>query len=306
MDSRRLAIPIYLNQRIVFDLLATVEGGFSELQTVRSSESSSSGEQREVAGQIGLSNAFAFLGVGLKGSRGHKNGAETQREVSEERVFTPASLFSRLRDALIDTKLLQVLEGGEWGVQSVHTGTFVEFPAVLRRNPLTEALEGFMRLAEWARVLQTSTTDGTSSKPKSSGKKALATPTSNVDRGVELIKALLDGLNQANTTDLLATVDGGSVRAVVPVALDFFSDKTPATIIDGQFIVLGKVVQVVSESGDAIDLLRGTNLGSISHEMISQLVGAFKALPQHGFRFPEVITQIEGPALQVIPIAIYA
>ena len=29
MNSRQLSIPIYLNQRIVFDLLAIVEGGFS-------------------------------------------------------------------------------------------------------------------------------------------------------------------------------------------------------------------------------------------------------------------------------------
>jgi hypothetical protein len=38
MENRRLGIPICLNQRVVFALLAITEGGFSQLRSIKSYE----------------------------------------------------------------------------------------------------------------------------------------------------------------------------------------------------------------------------------------------------------------------------
>lgn len=40
-DPKELCIPIYLNQKIVFDLLAVQEDGFSQLSTLHTSNSNS-------------------------------------------------------------------------------------------------------------------------------------------------------------------------------------------------------------------------------------------------------------------------
>jgi len=40
-DPKELCIPIYLNQKIVFDLLAVQEDGFSQLSTLHTSTSNS-------------------------------------------------------------------------------------------------------------------------------------------------------------------------------------------------------------------------------------------------------------------------
>ncbi|WP_348980999.1 hypothetical protein, partial [Dehalobacter sp. TeCB1] len=106
MEGRRLAIPIYLNQRIVFDLLAIVEGGFSQLQTIKKAESDEKGSNSEISGEVGTKNVFAFLNLGLKAGLNQKDTQSMQKHVQEDRVFTPASLFSRLRDNLIERKLL--------------------------------------------------------------------------------------------------------------------------------------------------------------------------------------------------------
>ena len=37
IDKNKLTIPIYLNTKIVFDMLATIEDGFSEVKNIQTS-----------------------------------------------------------------------------------------------------------------------------------------------------------------------------------------------------------------------------------------------------------------------------
>jgi hypothetical protein len=145
MDSRQLSIPIYLNQRIVFDLLAIAQNGFSEFRTIRTSDSDAQHVQNAAEGQIGVSNVFAFLGLRLKGSRARENSTERQQEVTEERVFTPTSLFSALRDVLLENDLIHDLDN-DCDNEYLSPGRFVEFSAILRKNPFVEAIEGMIQL----------------------------------------------------------------------------------------------------------------------------------------------------------------
>lgn len=39
IDKSKLTIPIYLNTKIVFDMLATIEDGFSEVKNIQTSKS---------------------------------------------------------------------------------------------------------------------------------------------------------------------------------------------------------------------------------------------------------------------------
>ena len=71
--SDTLVIPIYLNQRTVFDMLAMLEDGFSHLETVQTSRKRGSTTEGGGEAEIGASNIFALLGVSLKGHlRGKK------------------------------------------------------------------------------------------------------------------------------------------------------------------------------------------------------------------------------------------
>ena len=68
VDSEKLTIPIYLNTKIVFDMLATMEDGFSEIRNVQIS--SELGRETSVSADIGAGNVFAWLnfGAGAKAS----------------------------------------------------------------------------------------------------------------------------------------------------------------------------------------------------------------------------------------------
>lgn len=150
MDTRDLPVPLYLNQQAVFDLLAVIEDGFSQLRAVKTSSSESEKGKDEVGGEIGVSNVFAFLGVKLKGGVSSESGSDRKREVSEERVFTPASLFAKLRAALIERGLLTDLDTVEHG--ALAPGQFVEFSGILRKNPVVAAMEGMIQLIETAQL----------------------------------------------------------------------------------------------------------------------------------------------------------
>ena len=96
------------------------------------------------------------------------------------------------------------------------------------------------------------------------------------------------------------------VNVVLSAKIDYFSDRNATEIIDGETRVLGKVVRVVRmDSSDSINLLRKTSLARFDSSILNQFKGDFVGMEKHGMKFPEIVTEIKGPALQVIPIAIF-
>src|SRR4029453_7860030 len=127
------SVAVYLNQAVVFDLLAIIEDGMAQVSTIKTSESKKAGGE---AG-IGASNVFALLGISLKGAVENVGG----REVTHERVHTPTSLFSKVRNHLRKAKLVHDLTGVSANLADARPGHFVEVEVRLRRNPLVDALE---------------------------------------------------------------------------------------------------------------------------------------------------------------------
>jgi hypothetical protein len=292
MEGRQLAIPIYLNQRIVFDLLAIVEEGFSQLQTIKKSETGEQTSKAEVSGEVGTKNVFAFLNLGLKANLNQKDLQTTQKQVQEDRVFTPSSLFSRLRDNLIERKLLVSVDDS-FSEEALEPGAFIEFSGVLRKNPMVANMEGIIQMMEVA-LLFTVTPGKQKSKPE--------------QETLTQMKKFASMLKQTGSLDLVANlVVKPDVKAVIPVQLEYFSNQSPADIIDGQFVVLGKVVRYIPESSkESVSLLRGTPLAYLPEENLLQFVEAFNSLSSNISTPSEFTTQIPGPALLVVPIAVYA
>ena len=70
--------------------------------------------------------------------------------------------------------------------------------------------------------------------------------------------------------------------------------------------MLGKVIWAIEADFDeTINLLRKTSFGHIENRVFDQLGDAFEDQEEVGLRFPKLVTEIEGPALQIVPIAIF-
>ncbi len=89
-------VPLYLNQKYVFSVLAMMEGGYAQLESVKATRLDQEERSSKLSGEVGVTNAFAFLGVKLTGERGSQRQSGDAEERSSERVHTPDSLFARL------------------------------------------------------------------------------------------------------------------------------------------------------------------------------------------------------------------
>ena len=76
-------------------------------------------------------------------------------------------------------------------------------------------------------------------------------------------------------------------------------------IIDGQYRVLGKIVQIHSDEGE-ISLLRNTAFSKLQIDKLEEFKKAFQepSLAQF-FSNNEFITSVNAPVIMVIPIAIF-
>ncbi len=106
---------------------------------------------------------------------------------------------------------------------------------------------------------------------------------------------------------MITSKSSAGVTAVVTLEKSSLNDPMMSDLVDGRFKVLGKVIRSVSDPSDSISLIRNNVLSNLPRHLRESLSDMFRGLgSEHGFSMPEVRWQIEGPAIQVLPIAIYA
>lgn len=297
MKSTDLCIPIYLNQQIVFDSLAVFDDGFSRLSTIKTASGETESTKSGLGASIGVSNVFALLGISFSGERGKGKEKQEQVEVNQEKVHTPTSLFAKLRIKLQDQELLKQIESTD-AFDKVENGDFVEFKAVLRKNPLVDTIEAFKQLMGVVTLF-----DDKPSNEKVSQKGSR--PKNPNQIMLQQMDGMLSALSQSNSIEIVGElVLTPDIRAVLTTKLDFFTSGGATEIIDGEFRVMGKVIRKIG-TGESINLLRKTTFGRFDPKILSQFSSGFDGAESAGIRLPEFVTEIEAPALQVIPIAIF-
>ena len=296
IDPPDLIVPVYLNQRMVFDLVAMLQDGIATVTRVSEARHDSETEAAEFAGGFGLSQALSsLLKVDLSGKFSGRSEGSVERNTSSERVHTPASLFFALRNDLLRAKVLRVHSTN--GLPQ--PGDFVEFAGALKRNPLIEGLDSVIQMLDL--VIAVSETD----KPQRAGKRAQ--PPNEQERVRAQLDSLLTSLKTGGTGDLVAELDKGSGRALLTVEDQFLNDPSLSDLVDGQFRVIGKVIRSVSDASGSISLLRKTAIGRAPPDVLQKVVGAFAGLQkEHGFTMPSMEVDVKGPVFQVLPLAIFA
>ena len=83
----------------------------------------------------------------------------------------------------------------------------------------------------------------------------------------------------------------------------FFYGNT-SEIVDVRFKVLGKVAKVCN-ANEKIDLLRNTSLSIFKENFLKEMLSGFNTDSNQEIKMDNLKTTVEGPALLIIPIAIY-
>lgn len=300
-------LPVYLNQVVVFDMVAMLNDGLVTVSTVQSRIESADTEQTRIQARFGLSEALASLfTVGVEGQRerGSRDTAEDTR--SEQRVHTPASLLKKLRDSLAEADSLGTLDG------EVQSGHIIEFECLLRRNPVLQAFNQMIQGMETAQAFAShAPTPQLHQEPHRNRKhlsKATA-PDPEAEAGQRfsvMAKQFRDIFKAGGTTDLLADGIGTDMRAVLTLDERYLNDPLMADLVDGQFRVLGKVIRVIRAEEGGISLLRKTAFSSMQAEMVTELLGNFeRSLSESSVSIPKLEWFVSAPVVHVLPIGIY-
>ena len=299
--SSDLPIALYLNQRVTFDVLASLEGGFSHFTTIQTTSTGESSTEMSGEAKLGVSNVFALLGVEFGGSQ--QTGQKRSESAKEEIVHTPASLFARLRKDLRVRRLVRGISSSS-DLKVVRPGEFVEFEATLRKSPFVELLSAFSILVPLMELAEPST-DQTAART-GRGKKTSMGQRGQAQDSTATIKRQIDLFLSAVTTegsyDLIAEVD--EMRIILTTEPGYFIDPSMNDTIDGTFRVFGKAIRILPDDTEGISLLRKTALGKFG-DVVGELGLAMASIQSSGFTGP-VETEIRGPAMQVIPIAIFS
>ncbi|HCY86501.1 MAG TPA: hypothetical protein DHV36_15305 [Desulfobacteraceae bacterium] len=291
MDQNDLIIPVYLNQRVVFDLVAVLEGGIASVTQVSKTQTELEGQREQIGASFGVSNALSsLLKIDLTGKRANQSSDESSKTTTEDRIHTPVSLFIALRSILHEKKYLKNIESEK----EVVPGDLIEFSTVLKRNPLVETLESFVELIDMVKVFER--------KPnKGKGKQ-----NDEFYRIKNQIVTLLSSLKNSESLDLTTPPLKSSHRAVVSIETKNLNDPSMSDLVDGTFRVVGKVTRSIKNSNDSISLNRKSAFNRLPISVLEEFKKAFQAPALAEMDFPELEWEIKGPAIQVLPIAIFA
>lgn len=275
-------VPIYLNQKVVFDIVATMNDGLSQIKRITTNES----KESSVEGELGTKNIFALFGVSLSGGR--TKGENSQRE--EEKIHTPSSLFNMMKEQLKDEGIVTTIKTKE-DFDGISPGDFIEIEGVIEQNPIIEVLNSASQMLELATVF-TDVPAKNAKKEKDENKKILSQ-----------IRTLQKGLQNNDMVDLICKTESDySFKAVMPVYLNYFFNNNMNEIVDGKFKVFGKVTSKCVDRG--ISLMRNTGFTLVKKDSLEKIFKDMETTDED-IEITGMTTMVEPPAIIVMPIAIY-
>lgn len=288
-----LIVPIYINEKIVIDMLAIIDDGFSKVSQINSVENIDNIKKNTVGVDISANSIISkFLKIDFKGDIANQKTTQRNNSTSKEKVHTNVSLLSKFRRYISENKILK----NNFDIGKLTIGDFVELEGELQKNPLIEFLDAFVDIYKLVDIFSEEIQLGNKNKSKIQEKEN--------QKVIKQIKSFSDELKHSDTIDFILSSEQGEI--VLSTQEQYLSNDNISEILGGTFKVLGKVIAICENDSNSINLLRKTTLSLLSEEMLEEVFAGFKSGEVEQFNLPEFKTKIKGPAMIVIPIAIYS
>ena len=288
IKSDRLIIPVYINEKIVLDMLAIIEDGFSMVSQINYTEHTENNSVQKADAEISTSTTLLskLLKIDVSGGLSHEGNRGQNENIIKEKVHTNVSLLSKFRSFLVEQKILK----SDLDFSKMQVGDFIEVEGELQKNPIINYMDSFIDLFRMVDIF-TEQPQTKKSKPRE-------------DETVTQIKSFAEELKHSGTIDFILSDEKGTT--VLSVQEQYLANDNISEIIGGHFKVLGKVISICKEDTENIDLLRKTSLTILQEDLLNDMFSGFKTEDMKQFNLPELKTKIISPAVIVITIAIYA
>jgi uncharacterized protein YjgD (DUF1641 family) len=294
MDVNQLMIPVYINEKIVLDMLAIIEDGFSTVSQVSYSDHKENSNAQKIEAGVSTSASILskLLKIDLKGELSHSGNCGETENTTKEKVHTNVSLLSKFRAFLTDANILK----SGFDISNMKIGDFIEVEGELQKNPLINCMDIFVDMLRMADIF--------AEKPQLNAKTQAKAQKQQQDETMKKIKSFASELKHSGTVDFILSDSAGTV--VLSAQEQYLSNDNISEILGGHFKVLGKVIAICSDKTESIDLLRKTTLSILPHDLLADMFLCLQNEDMKQYNLPELKTEISGPAVIVIPVAIYA
>lgn len=305
-------MPIYLNKFLVLELYSffidgTIEstsirlshdnlGAFKFQKSNKNGETSSgkisgsksiSGIEKECNFTNDCSNSTSNEFVGnLEGRNTNKN------EITLKKISTNFSTFNNLRDIMIKDNMFKEITQEHIINKKVKCGEYVEFKAIIESINLLNDVNNLIDILE-------------SYDCKELDKLIKEKTYTNYSVILKELKLLSSYLCKNNTINMIMNMSQS--HAVLNVNLNYFSDKNSYVYdtCDAECRIFGKVIRT-PVNNENICLLSKTGMTNYYREFLESLQPYLEILNENHIITPKsFIVDVEFPAIQVIPIAMY-
>lgn len=283
-------LPLYLNQRFVYDILAIKNDGFTEFFEIKDKIGNSNEQDANIKATLGTNNDFALIQANLDGEINTKTSNDNNNEKSYKKTHTPTSLFMQVYQYLNENKKITKLENLS-DIDTVDSGDFVEIKSNIELNTIVEFFETLDKVID--------ITEAFSSFSSIDSKKTIKrSPLSNMKK---LIENTLKALVNENNNVKYGICKLEEKELVVKLNKDYFINSDYSEIKNGKFKIIGKVLEIIPE-GESILLNRENAVGLYNPNTFKEVKESLNSIPN--INFQEFKDTVQGKTIVIMPIAI--
>lgn len=119
-----------------------------------------------------------------------------------------------------------------------------------------------------------------------------------------LVERLREDAKADPVTDFYLHNDPSGLRAVLTLSRKHLHEDGAPLMFGGEFTVIGKVTRVLAEENEQIELLRRTLFGYVPADKVETVYRFITEQRALNLRLPNLV--VRGPAVQILPIAVFA
>lgn len=304
--------PFYLDVEMLTGFLATIEDGFLLISNVSETETNSKANDLSASGTAGTSSFLSSLfKIDLQGGLKLSDSSQGGRELGFVLQHTEASLFNRLRERLTAKGLITHV--GADSIEMPLLGSIVEIDGVIQQNPVATVLElidsmSFMfpqliagkSFSEPQKSTKPSTQPPRGQRGSSLSEPASQEPEFNAKVFFDLLRRERES---RKLSDVVVTIGSETVNSgIITLRQSATSQESAEHFIGSRCLILGKVSGVV-EDGDSVPLYRRSIINLLNSDQVEGMFKGFNS--NEGFHLDLPSLTVSGPAIQVLPVAIY-
>lgn len=283
-------LPLYLNQRFIYDILAIKNDGFTTFFEIKDKKENNNEYDTNIKTGFGTNNNFALIQTNASGELNTQTSNNINNEKSYTKTHTPTSLFMQVYQYLNENKKIIKLKNLT-DINNVDSGDFVEIKSNIELNTIVEFFETLDKVIDITEAFSSFATIDAKKTVKRS-------PLSNMKKPVEnTLKALKNESN--NVKYGICKLEGKEI--VIKLNRDYFINGDYSEIKNGKFRIIGKVLEIVPE-GESILLNRENAVGLYDPNTFKEVKEALNSIPNINFqKFKDIV---QGKTIVIMPIAI--